>query len=381
MQKTIRYVQQRKFFLGGLVSLPALRNGGMCAPNTDFLTANAFEALNLGHMTIPQLATVNLLPIRTVNTESLLSASYINRVGQTHALTALGIQASLVGHIVPSQLQSLSLYPLQGESLTSSFLQQAGYLYDDCLPTALGIAASYIRYLPNNFASSACQSAGEYPMTIERLVNSKYIYGNSKIITAVGLVAMQSGFITRDTYRNFGCYPFVSEIQSQSSEYVYQEQQQTQVTSIVGDLIHTGYFHDSNLISSAGYYALTKSYFSIDNFRSLNLWPCPATLNMDMFVSAGYASYSGHLTKLGDSLYHAQYFPFDLLPKLGIHIHDDFSIYNHALSYGGFGLSSYHEAHAAIRSGAIGYAGGIGYPSYNGVQTQVGILKNTSKLL
>jgi hypothetical protein len=334
----------------------------MCVPNTNFLNANGFSALDLGHMTVPQLSTLSLFPVQNIDVDSLYNAAYINRFGQVNTLTALGIQASLFGHIVPSQLRSLSLYPLQGDGLNSNFLQQAGYLTDDCLPTALGIAASYIRYLPNNFASSACQVAGDYPMTIERLVNNKYVYGASKIITTVGLVAMQSGVISRDVYRNFGCYPFSSGIQTQSSEYVYQEQ--TQSTTIVSDLIHTGYLHENNLITSAAYYGITKSYFTIDHFRSLNLWPCPSTATMNMFLSAGYVSYSGHLTTLGNSLLRAQYFTPDLLSRIGLHLHDEPTIYHAALNYAGYTSSLYHDTHVAVRNG-------FGYSGYNGVQTQV----------
>ncbi|CAF4561656.1 unnamed protein product, partial [Rotaria magnacalcarata] len=46
LQRTISYVQQRKLFVGGLVSLSSLQNGGMCVPNTNLFTANAFSAID-----------------------------------------------------------------------------------------------------------------------------------------------------------------------------------------------------------------------------------------------------------------------------------------------------------------------------------------------
>ncbi len=68
----------------------------------------------------------------------LLNAGYINTFGQTNWLTVLDFQARNSGHIIPSQLQSLSLYPLQQGIITSDILTQAGYLTSDCIPTALG---------------------------------------------------------------------------------------------------------------------------------------------------------------------------------------------------------------------------------------------------
>ncbi|CAF0765804.1 unnamed protein product [Adineta ricciae] len=360
LQNTINYVQQRKFFVSGLVSVPALQNGGMCFPNTNYFTCDAFDALIRGHLTIPQLSTASLIPVPTIDVEGLQSAAYIIRYGQSHILTGLGVMASIFGHILPSQLRSFNLYPLSNEMLTSGFLQQAGYLQSDCLPTALGLAASYIHYVPTNFPSSYCQLNGDIPMSVDRLINAKYVYGNYKIVTTTGMLAMQHGYVSRDVYRNFGCYPFAASAfaQTQTSEYVYQEQ--TQQVSFVSDLVRTGYLYSNNLLTNVGYYSVMKQFVTVENLRGLNLWPCPSTISISAFVAAGYGSYSGHLTTLGTYLYHAQYFTTDLLIRLGIHLHDDFYMYHHALNYGGYISSSYHETHSAVHSA-------LTYPSY-GIQ-------------
>ena len=352
LQRTISYVKQRKLFVGGLVSLSALQNGGMCIPNTNLFTANAFAAIELGHITLPQLATLNLFPVQTIDTNILLNAGYLSTYGQANLLTALGLQASIFGHIVPSQLQALSLYPLQATTMTAETLIQAGYLTSDCIPTALGISALHIRYLPrNNLAAFGCQFADYSQVSMTNLIEAKYIYGASNILTPVGLAAMRTGFFSRETYQRLGIFPFGASIQAQSTEYVYQEQQRS---TIINDLVHVGYLHPHNyLITGAGYYALTKDYFTIEHFRTLSLWPFTGTPSMNMFIAAGYTTYSGHLTALGYSLLHAQYFPSDWLPRLGIHIHDDFHIFHHALRYGGYFRSDYHIAHTAIHSASV----------------------------
>ncbi|CAF1581884.1 unnamed protein product [Rotaria magnacalcarata] len=355
LQRTISYVQQRKLFVGGLVSLSSLQNGGMCVPNTNLFTANAFSAIDLGHITLPQLATLNLFPVQTVDSNVLLNAGYIGTYGQTNLLTALGVQASIFGHIVPSQLQSLNLYPLQGASLTSETLTQAGYLTPDCVPTALGISALHIRYLSNaNFASLGCPFNDYSQVSVSQLSTAKYVYGASNILTPVGLAAMRTGLFSREIYQNLGVFPFGMGVQAQSSEYVYQEQVQTQSSTVLNDLVHVGYLQPSNyLLTGAAYYAISREYFSIDHFRSLNLWPCTATPSMNMFVAAGYATYSGHLTGLGYSLLHAQYFPSEWLPRLGINVNDDFHIFHQALRFGGYFRSDYHVAHSSLHTTAV----------------------------
>ena len=203
-------------------------------------------------------------------------------------------------------------------------------------------------------------------MTVERLIGYKYVYGVTKVITTVGIAAVQHGHIARDIFTNLGCYPFVTGYQTQTSEYVYQEQQQTQVTTIIGDLVHTGYLYQNYLISRVGYYAITKSYFSVEHFRYLNVWPYRGIVSINAFIAAGYAAYSGYLTTFGTQLLHARYFTFDMVASMGMHLHDDCAFYHHALIYGGYLQSSYHETHVAMHSAA-------GFASYEGQAVQVGI--------
>jgi len=49
----------------------------------------------------------------------------------------------------------------------------------------------------------------------------------------------------------------------------------------------------------------------IEKFQNLNIRLYPGTSSMNMFVSAGYETYSSHLTALGYSLLHAQYYPYE----------------------------------------------------------------------
>ncbi len=119
---------------------------------------NLFTALDLGHITFPQLATFRLFSIISVDVGMLLNAGYINTFGQTNRLTVFGFQASNSGHIIPSQLQLLSLYPLQERIIRSDIFTEAGYLTIDCIPTALGLSALYTLYLlTSNFAAFGCQ--------------------------------------------------------------------------------------------------------------------------------------------------------------------------------------------------------------------------------
>lgn len=355
LQRTISYVQQRKLFVGGLVSLSSLQSGGMCVPNTNLFTANAFSAIDLGHITLPQLATLNLFPVQAVDANVLLNAGYVSTYGSATLLTALGVQASIFGHIVPSQLQTLNLYPLQTTGITADMLTQAGYLTSECIPTALGISALHIRYFSNaNFGSLGCPLSDFSQASVSQLVTAKYVYGASNILTPVGLAALRTGLFTRETYQGLGIFPFNIGVQSQAAEYVYQETVQTQTTTLVNDLVHIGYLQPNNyLLTGAAYYAMTREYFSVEHFRSMNLWPCPGTPSMNMFVAAGYATYSGHLTTLGYSLLHAQYFPADWLPRLGIHVNDDFHIFHQALRFGGYFRSDYTVAHSSLHTAAV----------------------------
>lgn len=354
LQRTVSYVQQRKLFVGGLVSLSSLQSGGMCVPNSNLFTANAFSALTLGHITLPQLATLSLFPVQGIDMNGLANAGYISSYGQANILTGLGLQASIFGHIAPTQLQALNLYPLQGSALSAETLMQAGYLTSSCIPTALAISAIHIRYLPSNsFSSLGCQSADYSQVSITQLTEAKYVYGASNILTPVGLAAIRTGFFTKETFQRLGVFPFNVGLQGQSVEYAYQETQ-TQTSVVINDLVQIGYLQpNSYLLTNSAYYAITKGYFSIDNFRGLNIWPFAGTPTMNMFISAGYATYSGHLTSLGYSLLHAQYFPYDWLPRLGIHLHDDFQIFHQALHYGGYFRSDYNLAHTSMHTTSV----------------------------
>ncbi|CAF1215014.1 unnamed protein product [Adineta steineri] len=357
VQKKMDDVEKNNLCVIGRPSMSTLQNGGMCGRNSNYLTTNGFAALCRGHTTISQLSTLNLFPVSFVDISGLRNAAYLNKVGQSTILSPLGILASLFGHILPSQLRPLNIYPLQNDMMTSGSLQNAGYLNSDCLPTALGCTASYIGYLPKNYTTSACQTSDDSPMTVERLANAKYIHGPLKLITSVGIVAIINGVLSRDDFKNAGCYPFVSGDQTPTSDDASQDQQ----TSLISSLVHTGYFFSNNLISNFGYYAISRSYFTIDQFRDLNLWPYPGEPCMDSFIAAGYASYSGHLTTLGFSLLHAQYFSFDSLAQLGIQIHDDCNIHHHAMTYGGFCHSAYHNTHTTAGT-AGGYSSNGGQP-------------------
>jgi len=61
---------------------------------------------------------------------------------------------------------------------------------------------------------------------------------------------------------------------------------------------------------------MMSTYFTIENFPNLNVWPCPGTLSMNMFDSAGYATFSGHLTALSYSLLDTQYYPYEMASQI-----------------------------------------------------------------
>ncbi len=131
----------------------------------------------------------------------LPNAGYINTFGQTNWLTVLGFQASIFGHIIPSQLQSLSLYPLQEGIITSDILTQAGYLTSDCILRALG-------HQMNDYSQ----------VIVQQLLAARYFYSGSTILTPVGLVAMHTGFLSKNIYKRHSIFPFGASIQAQSTD-------------------------------------------------------------------------------------------------------------------------------------------------------------------
>ena len=90
IKKTISYVQQHNLFVGNLVSLPALQNGGMCYPNTNYFTDNAFTSLAMGHMSMLPLIPHSLFPVPSIDIEGLLAASYLLTFGQSKYTFWLG---------------------------------------------------------------------------------------------------------------------------------------------------------------------------------------------------------------------------------------------------------------------------------------------------
>ena len=334
LQNAIRVGQQGRFFVGGLVSLATLQDGGMCMPSSSLFTSNGFAAIDLGHMTLPQLATLDLFPVKSVDTDILLRSGYLHPLEQTHLLTSLGLQGSISGHIVPSQLRSLNLYPLPAAALTYERLVQARYITRDCLPTALGISALHIRYISkSSFTLLGCPSGENSQLTLSQLSTGNYVHGRSNLLTPVALAAVRTGHVTVDIFEKLGLYPFNVKAQVSSSN--------------IADLVHAGYLHPNTyLLTGVAFYAMSRGYLTTGHFLHLNLWPCRGPPSMDVFVSAGYATYSGHLTKLGYSLLHAEYFPHSWLSKLGIHVRDDFHIFHHALYYAGYASSDYRRAHS-----------------------------------
>ena len=337
--------------------MSALQDGSMCFEKTHLLTANAFSALELGHMTFPQFAPFNVFPLKRLDYSALAKYNYINTVGQTSLLTGLGMQAAILGHIAAPELQSLNLYPLQPSSLSLNVLIQGGYLTNDCIPTALGLFALHTRYLSSDTLSSLGCSMNDYSQaSIPQLQVAKYVYGTSNLLTPVALAAIRTGYISRERFQSLGIYPIRSSRQPQSDEF--DDQEQTTQTSI-SDLMHVGYLHADKCLTSAGYDAYEHHYFNKDYFLGLNLWPYPGPPSLTSFVTAGYASYSGHLTTLGYSLLHAQYFSIDYLTKIGLHYHSDYHIFHHALSFGGYFHSLYSTVHRERQASSIISSTGI----------------------
>ena len=157
---------------------------------------------------------------------------------------------------------------------------------------------------------------------------------------------MRVGYLPTEIYRKFSVFPFGGRIQTQTDDDDNQEQQQTQGFVSLRDFVRVGYIQaNTYLLTGAALYALEKRYFTIEHFRSMKIWPCPVNPSLNSFVTAGYASYSGHLTTLGYSLLHVKYFPHEWLAKIGIHLHIEFHIIHQALRYGGFFNSDYETAH------------------------------------
>lgn len=350
MRRARQNIQQRNLFLFNPSSISALQNGGMCVPNTKLFTANAYSAIDLGHVTVSELSLLNLFPVESIDVDTLLTAGYLNAFGQIYLLSALGVQACIFGHIITKQLQSLGLYPLPRDGITSDILIKGGYLTNDCLLTALGLSALHIGYLQrSDLTASGCDLGDNSQIPLQQLSNAQYIYGGLNIITPVGLAALHAGFLSLELYQRLNIYPFAANIQNPSPEDAYQEP--TQVPDILSNLARAGYLlPKSNYLTSAAYHAISKKYLSIDVLKSLNIWPCRGKPSMHTFIAAGYATYSGHLTALGNSLLNKQYFPRDWLARLGIRLHDDYHIFFHALYYVGSFRSDYHVAHAAIHA-------------------------------
>lgn len=342
-----------RYFLNGAISLPALQDGGMCAQRSNLFTANTFSALDLGHITPLQLASVHLYPVESVDRDTLLNAGYMNTYGQNqnNILSPLGLQASMSGHITPEQLQGLGLYPLQTEGLTLDQLSQANYVTKDCVPTAAGLSALHMRYLSvNNLAEVGCQFGDSSQVNRQQLLEAGHVYGSYNILTPVALAAIYTGVYSRDFYQRNNAYPFNSNDQVQRVENIDQDQQQTNNNNnnnnILVDLVHVGYLHANNYyLTAIAYQALKAEYFTVEHLRNLNVWPCPSKPSMHKFVSAGYATYSGHLTVLGYSLVKAQYIPYEWLSMLGIHTHATYHIFHSALHYSGYIQSHYGEMH------------------------------------
>jgi hypothetical protein len=338
LRSVISSMVAQNFFVSGLVSISALQNGGMCFPNSNLFTANAFSAIDLGHMTFAQLATLKLFPVRSLNANMLLIYNYINTYGQTNLLTSLGIQATIFGHIAPLQLQPLNLYPLKTLQLTLDVLVQAGYITNDNILTALGISALHIRYLSLKALSDLGCTNDHSSVTLPQLEAAKYIYGTSKTLTSVGMAALSVGYFTIENYQNLGIFPYSGISLGIDNQ------------TLVDELVHVGYFRENNLITSTGYYAYINRYFHMRHLNALKLWPCPIKPCLKDFVAAGYVSYSGQLTTLGNSLVNSQYIPIECLSKLGIRFHDIFHVFHSALCYGGYFDPRYRAAHLRIRS-------------------------------
>ncbi len=95
----------------------------------------------------------------------------------------------------------MSLYPLQEGIITSDILTQAGYLTSDCILRALG-------HQMNDYSQ----------VIVQQLLAARYFYSGSTILTPVGLVAMHTGFLSKNIYKRHSIFPFGASIQAQSTD-------------------------------------------------------------------------------------------------------------------------------------------------------------------
>ena len=342
--------QAHRLFVNGMISTDALQNGGMCRAGSNLLTSNAFSALEFGHITILQLSSLNLLPVATLTVDELLNAGYIATYSDVNLLTALGFLAASFGHITVAQLTELNLFPLQAGTVTSDILMEAKYVNPDCFPTALGLEATRTRYIQTtDFSEFGCPVNDYSQVSLNQLSKAKYIYGQFHILTPIGISALQSKFFPVKTFQQANAYPLGIHSQGQWVDSPSEEPNQyteDRTASLIHNLVQVGYLHSSTyLLTSTAYHAIQAGYFNIEHFRSLKLWPCPMPSTINAFMSAGYITYTGHLTELGTSLLHAQYYSPEWLLKFGVHLHRYYHGLHASFNYGGHVGSPYTTMH------------------------------------
>lgn len=351
-------VASHRLYTNGLTNIGAFQNGGMCHMRSSLLTANAFSALAIGHITILQLSSLKLFPVKSITVDELLNAGYITTYNEVNLLTALGFLATSFGHISVSQLTDLNLYPLQAGTITADLLIQAKYLTADCYPTALGLAAIRIHYIQTtDFSEFGCQANDYSQVSLAQLTAARYIYGQFNILTPIGISALQAKYLPEKVFQQVNVYPFGLHSQGQWVGDGSEDGNQLsndQIVLLIHDLVQVGYLHaNTNLLTNAGYHAIQTGYFSIELYRSLKLWPCPVSSASHNFLSAGYITYTGHLTELGASLLHDQYYSPEWLLRLGVHSQREYHGFHSAFVYAGHLLSQYNSIHMALHNGAF----------------------------
>lgn len=327
-------------------SIFTLQATGLFDQKTNTFTPDGLSAMALDHINPMMLFLSGLLSQQAVTLEKLLEAKYLDTFNQTYILNAAGCLAVLANHILPQQLSRLGLYPLNLSGLSVDILVQAKYVNKYCFATALGNLAIHIGYLPSNFGFSLhCFDSEEPQLSVSDLQLANYVSQTAPLLTALGLAAMQSHYLSQDTLAALGIYPF-GAVPDNTDPNTPTDLPFQNYTLKVEDLILAGYLSGRNyLLTITALHAIEHKYMNIDEFRKLNIWPCPINPTIGAFISAGYVSYRGHLTRLGSALYRLHYFHPETLVSIGVHMNNNFAIFHRSMVDDGLFQTPYHHFH------------------------------------
>ena len=305
-----------------------LTRGNLFAKGTTFLASTGFSAFSSSQITTIQLANSNLIPVDSVQLSDLLLAKYVAKINGQSYLTRLAIQALLIHHIRKSDLQRLGLFPLPVSESAYHVLLQLEFITSSCNPTPIGFSAIHVDYFDYpKLKQSVCPPIDDPSTEEERYTEAGYLHPKSGMITVLGLFAIRQKAISLNWARDNGYFPcpFANASQVSDGRDVEENRQR-----IIDHLVSLNYLERTSLyISMAAYQAIEDRYFSIDNLRDLQLWPCRKP-TLKLFIAAGYITLAGQLTTLGSNLLKAEYFPRQFLVDFGIQKSHTMSLLLHA---------------------------------------------------